>query len=51
MPNNSPAALRAREELTKNHSFSAVLRQIPQLTVQHGTVGLDLFGGLSIARL
>lgn len=47
--NKGPVALGAREELTKDHSFSAALRQTPHLIVQDGTRGLDLFGGLSIA--
>lgn len=36
MPNKGPGAW---EELTKEHSFSAVLRQIPHLLVQDGTMG------------
>lgn len=38
-PNKGPAALGAREELTKDHSFSAALQQIPHLTVQDGMWG------------
>lgn len=40
MPNKGPVALGAREELTKDHSFSAVLWLIPHLTVQDSTTEL-----------